>query len=528
MTRRFCQRCRLKKCLTVGMKKESILSPQEKMQKKQKIEENRQRKQMMLASVSVNPGSVNPGEDVNAAKRRLETSPPHSPMVLSTDKRLRVGSPKSAAESMTYEPAHERLDYQDDEDDSSSQGASLRLSSHPSLVQATNHFRQLPDPAALYVTNSHADNSESGMMYHPPQHHQPVSQQQFASSDLQHQMASSPVSDVSGNASAASNSNSLYLPSTSGVNGDFLLDTVVSVAIKAEFHSNGLSSLESGDSPTPTTPGAAAINYSQNMAPPSAVVVLNDQEQARIKELYDASRSLDEPMEKEQEASAKEDPNNLMGVINLTDLAIKRIIRMAKQIGPFINMCQEDKIALLKGGCTELMILRSVVSYNPEKQSWSLPSRTKRELKMDVLKEANLYGVQLYEEHKRFVSSFDDRWRSDETVMLLLSAIALFTPERPNVLHKDVVKLEQDTYYFLLRRYLESVCASGCESRSAYLNLIGRLTDLHRLNESHIQLFLEVDPQCIEPLLIEIFDLKPSLHHHTAGQGTANAATGAQ
>ena len=62
---------------------------------------------------------------------------------------------------------------------------------------------------------------------------------------------------------------------------------------------------------------------------------------------------------------------------------------------------------------------------------------------MDVLKEANLYGVQLYEEHKRFVSSFDERWRSDETVMLLLSAIALFTPERPNVLHKEVVKLEQ-------------------------------------------------------------------------------------
>ena len=62
---------------------------------------------------------------------------------------------------------------------------------------------------------------------------------------------------------------------------------------------------------------------------------------------------------------------------------------------------------------------------------------------MDVLKEANLYGVQLYEEHKRFVSSFDESWRSDETVMLLLSAIALFSPDRPNVLHKDVVKLEQ-------------------------------------------------------------------------------------
>lgn len=130
-----------------------------------------------------------------------------------------------------------------------------------------------------------------------------------------------------------------------------------------------------------------------------------------------------------------------------------------------------------------------------------------------MLKQANHYGVQLYEEHKRFVQSFDDRWRSDEYVMLLLSAIALFNPDRSNVLHKDVVKLEQDTYYYLLRRYLQCVCTNGCMARSAYLHLIGKLKDLHRLNESHIQLFLEVDPQCVEPLLIEIFDLKPPNAH---------------
>jgi nuclear receptor subfamily 1 group I len=57
-------------------------------------------------------------------------------------------------------------------------------------------------------------------------------------------------------------------------------------------------------------------------------------------------------------------------VINLTDLAIKRIIRMAMKITPFVNMCQEDQIALLKGGCTELMILRSVINYDPENNSW--------------------------------------------------------------------------------------------------------------------------------------------------------------
>ena len=60
-------------------------------------------------------------------------------------------------------------------------------------------------------------------------------------------------------------------------------------------------------------------------------------------------------------------------------------------------------------------------------------------------------GVNLYEEHQRFVMSFDPQWRSDENVMLLLSAIALFTPERSNVVHKDVVKFEQVSYlYFSL------------------------------------------------------------------------------
>ncbi len=68
------------------------------------------------------------------------------------------------------------------------------------------------------------------------------------------------------------------------------------------------------------------------------------------------------------------EPNNLISVINLTDLAIKRIIRMTKKISPFISMCQEDQIALLKGGCTELMILRSVINYNPDKNTWRVSS----------------------------------------------------------------------------------------------------------------------------------------------------------
>ncbi len=44
VTRRFCQRCRLRKCFDVGMRKEWIMSDEEKVKKKQKIEANRVRR----------------------------------------------------------------------------------------------------------------------------------------------------------------------------------------------------------------------------------------------------------------------------------------------------------------------------------------------------------------------------------------------------------------------------------------------------------------------------------------------------
>ena len=39
--RRFCKRCRLRKCFEIGMRKEYILTEEEKLRKRQRIEENR-------------------------------------------------------------------------------------------------------------------------------------------------------------------------------------------------------------------------------------------------------------------------------------------------------------------------------------------------------------------------------------------------------------------------------------------------------------------------------------------------------
>lgn len=122
---------------------------------------------------------------------------------------------------------------------------------------------------------------------------------------------------------------------------------------------------------------------------------------------------------------------------------------------------------------------------------------------VDVLKLAkgNVYAV-----HESFIRTFEPKWRQDENIILILSAIVLFTPHRPRTVHADVLRLEQNSYYYLLRRYLESVYA-GCEAKSTYLKLMQKVRDLQRLKDEFVGVYLDVNPLQVEPLLWEMFDL---------------------
>lgn len=61
-------------------------------------------------------------------------------------------------------------------------------------------------------------------------------------------------------------------------------------------------------------------------------------------------------------------------------------------------------------------------------------------IKADVLK---LAKGNVYQEHERFIETFDKKWRSDENIILIMCAITLFTHDRPRTVHLDVIKLEQ-------------------------------------------------------------------------------------
>ncbi|XP_043654248.1 nuclear hormone receptor HR96 [Drosophila teissieri] len=243
---------------------------------------------------------------------------------------------------------------------------------------------------------------------------------------------------------------------------------------------------------------------------------LNEAEQMKLRELRLASEALYDPVDEDLSALMMGDDRikpddtrhnpKLLQLINLTAVAIKRLIKMAKKITAFRDMCQEDQVALLKGGCTEMMIMRSVMIYDDDRAAWKVPHTKENmgNIRTDLLKFAE---GNIYEEHQKFITTFDEKWRMDENIILIMCAIVLFTSARSRVIHKDVIRLEQNSYYYLLRRYLESVY-SGCEARNAFIKLIQKISDVERLNKFIINVYLNVNPSQVEPLLREIFDLK--------------------
>lgn len=89
-----------------------------------------------------------------------------------------------------------------------------------------------------------------------------------------------------------------------------------------------------------------------------------------------------------------------------------------------------------------MMILRSVMQYDSDHAFWKVPhTMNGANIKADILKLCPKGNI--YEEHENFIKTFDPKLRTDENIVLILCAITLFCPDRQNVVHADVIKLEQ-------------------------------------------------------------------------------------
>ncbi|XP_041985210.1 nuclear hormone receptor HR96 [Aricia agestis] len=487
VTRRFCQKCRLEKCFAIGMVKEFIMSDEDKAEKRRKIEENRAKKRQMNDS----DDSVTSSKMFRKEEDNSYTIPIQDPSLLQYDVlNSTTCSPNSTVQSPQSTDLESSLNSPPVYSQFVPNHTEQYIKNYPIddknvLMNQTMYEQRLLDPYSEGVDS----------MYTEPPKQNTIKSILTNGSSSEQQGSEGHICEQIPSTSADPNVNKArdILQDVERIEPNSM-ESILCEAIKLEFEAyTSVSSSCSGSSRE-----------------------LNEVERAKLNELIVANKALHAPIDDDvsmligdsggvlKGGGGSHDPR-LITIVNITAVAIRRFIKMAKKINAFKNMCEEDQIALLKGGCIEMMVLRSTMTYDGQANQWTLPHSRRQfgSIRTDVLK---LAGGDIYRAHEQFIGSFQPRWRRDEHLILVMSAILLFTPDRARAVHRDVIKLEQNSYYYLLRRYLESIYP-GCEAKSTFLKLIQKILELRKFAEEVTGVYLDVNP--IEPLLMEIFDLKP-------------------
>jgi hypothetical protein len=236
----------------------------------------------------------------------------------------------------------------------------------------------------------------------------------------------------------------------------------------------------------------------------SQTVALSMDDGLAIEELLVAYRkSLDIQMDKD----VPRNQASFADLVNIAELSIRRVIAMAKQVRSFKALPQSDQIHLLKGGSIELLILRSVMTFDKERQHFLDPvdQEETKAMSVEQLQQAET-GTGLFEEHMRYVRSLAVDLCADETTLILLLVISLFSPDRGCLTESDGILEQQERYSMLLQKYLQSRYPMSLASQ-LFPKLLMKLTDIRNLNEEHSHVLLKVNPEGIQPLMKEVLEL---------------------
>lgn len=201
-------------------------------------------------------------------------------------------------------------------------------------------------------------------------------------------------------------------------------------------------------------------------------------ERCLIKELTDACVVLKNPYKRIMVF------NNYDSVrsCRITEYSFHRLIRMSKRLSRFSQLPLSDQAKMLKFSLLEMLAIRSVLDYNPDRESWAFiddKCKVNVMVRMDVIRPfCTKCGFQ---RHKNFPNLFRHEWKNDNIIFDLLTAIVLFTP-RPGVCQHERIKEEQLRYVYLLRRYLEIKYPTIVEAKESFSLLMNHLDEMRQLN----------------------------------------------
>ncbi|XP_076800626.1 vitamin D3 receptor B-like isoform X2 [Clavelina lepadiformis] len=190
---------------------------------------------------------------------------------------------------------------------------------------------------------------------------------------------------------------------------------------------------------------------------------------------------------------------NAAHVLHFTDImeySIREVIKFCKKIPTFLGLDLNDQIALLKAGCTEILFLKANYTYDSERKALTLGPD------FYYTRESFLQGGMSDDYTDTYLKFHEDlsALRLDDIEMSTLSAIALFSADRTDIVDQNRVEAQQEIIACALQSYSDS-------TRNRFASIMAFLPRLRTLNALCTHAFSTVEKTFgdnIHPLVKEV------------------------
>ncbi|PIO72551.1 zinc finger, C4 type [Teladorsagia circumcincta] len=488
VSRRFCQKCRLRKCFAVGMKKEWILNEEQlRRRKNSRLNNmaNQQRQKQELArqhaavKAMTSPLSISPMVDaqLGALSGRGGIPPLVSPagqyesnMMMQQRLRSQLPQPNMPG-SKVVDPSRQVI---------------ISMDEYHSLVQRATRPGE-DEPLAKRAAYSPTD-----LVAPQPRTFQSPTSQMLPIHNVSQIRAGIPTYTDLGAASSAD------LPKASFTTSNYE-DSLEKMNL---FFHNTIEDALKIDSPEDHSASASA-----GVASSTSTSSGGPQH-----EIQEAFKGMNDPMEQgRQKLSFLKNEKSPADIMNIMDVTMRRFVKMAKKLPAFNELSQDGKFALLKGSMIEMLTVRGVRRFDSGSGAWTTPTLKEScevsinmfdQLNADVRTEQKMRFLQ-------FFKIFHEDIRRNELVISMIMLIVMFSPRDCITDPEDrrIIARHHEQYCALLNRYLESLY--GDDAHKLNEQLPAALRMLREISASCGVLFLgTVNTSEAEPLPREFFKVE--------------------
>uniref|UniRef100_A0A0N4ZYB5 Nuclear hormone receptor HR96 n=1 Tax=Parastrongyloides trichosuri TaxID=131310 RepID=A0A0N4ZYB5_PARTI len=269
--------------------------------------------------------------------------------------------------------------------------------------------------------------------------------------------------------------------------------------IKQENHTNSPSDLEVVPNVvmvSPSVNGYPSISSSFDDSFPLKTerdYTLSEKDLKELDSIRDSFQCMNEPLDNDQHSStlAKKE-HNPTDILNVMDITMRRLVKMAKRLGAFNEISEAGKFSLLKGGMIEMLTIRGVTVFNADKGVWQTPVDGHSQISFNMfdklrpdIKDTQKKGF------LHFFNLLHSDVRKNDLAIDIIVLMVLFDSKREGLVSqqdKETVEKLHRNYESLLHRYLYSIHKEEAEQRFA--SIPKALVALRKVAENAVTLFL--------------------------------------